>query len=1223
VFFVVFVVKIEYYLAMRFILAVVSCLLAVTAAQAQIYRFKVYSTSTGLPNNTVYSIFQDSKGYIWFGVEGGVCRYDGVTYTNFGVGEGLVESTVRSIFEDRNGNLWIMTRGGMSRYDGSRFTNYTTADGLADNETRSGLSTREGMLWFGTAKGLSRYDGSRFTNYGVAEGLPPGPIWALLEDRNGILWIGIRGGGLVRYDNKSFTRYGLDEGLPDENVFDIAEDNNGGLWLATSNGICYFDGSRFRSYKVADGLSSEMVSGVIVDRQNRVWCGTFGGGISRLEGNRFTVFNRSNGLPDNYFTALFEDQEGNIWCGTRWGGACRFSSELFANYTSASGIGDGLISGIAEAADGTLWFSSINNGLSTLDKRGATRRYGVKDGLLEEGLWTVFIDSHGRVWTGGLRGVSYYDGSRFQHFTLEQVGARTRIATINEDRKGRIWFGSDSSTSNGVIVYDGKNFTRYTTEQGLPHNQVNTIMIDRTGNVWLCTEAGLSRYDGESFTNYSTGDGLPDKHAICIYEDEKGLLWIGTANGLARFDGKNFQIFRTQDGLVGNTVRAITSLNGDLWIGTFRGISRFDGKQFRSYTTKDGLVSNDVSIRACLRQRDGSVWFGTTEGAVRCQPDRDTALALAPRIYLSGVRLKDQFLTGPELTLAYDQNSVTFEFLGLSFTDEDSVRYSYLLQGFDKEWSPPADSRSVRFTNLPPGKFNFIFKARSASGLWSEPKMMAIRIRPPYWQTWWFRIFGLAFIIGVAWAIYAWRIRTLENRHKRRIGSLRKLLESIRAINSQLDLTTVLQKIAAESARLVNGEPGGIGLVKENKVIFDRLWLENHWENVHLTFGMNEGIAGRVAATAKPRIVNEPKSDPDVLFPELIEKFYVHGFLDIPIIDRNGKVVGVLDVRRKQGGVLLSETDSQLLEALAHQAAVAIENADLYGALEEKNMMIVESLHEIEELYKSEQQVSRALQELNQMKTNFMIVTSHEMRTPLTILKGYHELLVDGYLGEISLNQKNSLTACQRTIDRLIQSFNDSLEMLKIEEGRVALNLTSLNLNAITEGIIEELSCFIEQRRQNIRLEAPDRPPSISADAEKLRLVLINLIQNAIKFTPDQGDIQINIASEPGGVHIIVRDSGIGIETTELERIFEKFYTSPDPSNHTSGEFQFEARGTGLGLAIAKSYVEAHGGRIWAESAGSGKGSCFHIMLPLIAQPAITIKQPGLAMQIPDSELMS
>src|SRR5262249_3906889 len=148
----------------------------------------------------------------------------------------------------------------------------------------------------------------------------------------------------------------------------------------------------------------------------------------------------------------------------------------------------------------------------------------------------------------------------------------------------------------------------------------------------------------------------------------------------------------------------------------------------------------------------------------------------------------------------------------------------------DKDWSRPGDSRSVRFTNLPPGHYKFLLRACAVNGLWSAPIEVGIEIRPPYWQTWWFRLLCLALIIALVYAIYAWRIRIVVQRQEQRLAHLRQLLESIRVINSQLDLATVLQNIAAESARLIDGEPGGIGLVDGDRVVFRRMWLKDHWE---------------------------------------------------------------------------------------------------------------------------------------------------------------------------------------------------------------------------------------------------------------------------------------------------------------------------------------------------------------------------------------------------------
>lgn len=257
----------------------------------------------------------------------------------------------------------------------------------------------------------------------------------------------------------------------------------------------------------------------------------------------------------------------------------------------------------------------------------------------------------------------------------------------------------------------------------------------------------------------------------------------------------------------------------------------------------------------------------------------------------------------------------------------------------------------------------------------------------------------------------------------------------------------------------------------------------------------------------------------------------------------------------------------------------------------------------LEKLYLREQEVNHTLKELNQMKTNFLIVTSHEMRTPLTIIKGYNEALLSQFFGTLSENQKRSLEATQRVVDRLSMTLEDILEMLKIAEGHIQLKLQSFNLTLLVQQVMEEFAPFINKRQQQICLHAPEEL-HISADHEKIHLALLNIIQNAIKFTHDNGEIQIHITPHPEQIHIRIQDNGIGIENSEIERIFDKFYTNEDPAYHTSGKFQFMARGTGLGLSIAKSYVEAHSGKIWAESDGKGKGSCFYMTLPY--QPRVS-----------------
>ncbi|MBX7220682.1 MAG: GAF domain-containing protein [Blastocatellia bacterium] len=1190
----------------------------------EIYRFKAYTSSMGLPSNTIYALFQDRTGFLWIGTDSGLCRYDGVLFTIFAKSDGLPESNVRAMCEDPQGRLWVATEAGICSFENGRFTTYTTAQGLPNNHVYSAICARDGSLWFGTANGLAHLVNGKFTTYGQNQGVPPERIWALLEDHNRTLWIGTRGGGLVKYSNGAFTRFSRREGLPDERIFGLSEDPQGKIWITTSGGLSSFDGTKFRTYTTAAGMGSDSTDKSFTDKYGRVWCSTFGGGLNRIETDgHITIFNRSKGLLDNYLTSLLQDSEGNIWCGTRSSGICRFTNESFAAFTRETGLTSGTLTGLARTPDGTLWFSSLGGGMSSLAPTGAIKTYETKDGLLEMDLWSIAVDQKGRIWTGGYRGVSCFDGNKFTTYPLQTVGARDRITAIVDDGKGNLLFGSHPSTSNGLICYDGTTFKLLTTEHGLLQNPVTGFAHDRNGNILICTEGGMNTWDGQHIGLHPVSRLLPNTRIRCAYVDEQNVLWIGTLEGLYRYDGTGVQIFTSKEGLPSNTIRAITSLNSELWVGTTRGISVYNGQRFRTYTTKDGLGNDEIYSGAVLRQPDGTLWFGTNDGAVRYRTMPPIGVAGVPRVAINHLHVNDREVQpGGELSLKFKENTISVEYFGISFVDEEAVRYRWWMEGFETDWSDPTANRSVRFTNLPPGAYRFHLKAVSAAGAWSEPLTLHIRVARPFWQTWWFNLMVVAGVFGFGYYIYIGQIRHVERRQERRVAllrhiqeqrleSLQQLLRSIQAINSRLDLTTVLQRITEESASLVNGEPGAIGLIEDDHVVFRHIWMDGHWDDAVLRFKIGEGVAGK-AATGQTVIMDHAQESAEVLYHDVLDKYHVAGMIDVPIISRTGKVVGVLDVRRKKTAPPFTDMDRHLLEALANQAAVAIENAALYGELgekntelEEKNLMIAESLRELKRLYEQEQEVTRSLQELDQMKTNFMIVSSHEMRTPLTVLKGYTDALLDEYLGPLTEGQQRSIATCKRMVDRLAASFSDILEMLKLSEGRIALRLTRFDLRNVVQNAMTDLETFVQQRRQAVTIEAEGEFPLL-ADEEKVQLVVLNVLQNAIKFTHDDGHIRICISREAETAHLVITDSGIGIESHEIGKVFEKFYTNSDPSRHKSGKFEFATRGTGLGLSIAKSYVEAHGGHIWAESKGAGAGSSFHIILPLAYRSGLT-----------------
>jgi signal transduction histidine kinase/ligand-binding sensor domain-containing protein len=1197
---------------LRLVMAVVLALLAVPAA-AQVYRFRVYDSNEGLPSNATYAVFQDSHGYVWFATDGGAARYDGLDYTTYSVGQGLADASVRGFVEDAQGLLWIFTKSGLSRWDGVRFVNFDHTHGLPADEVRSGLRARDGTLWFGTSRGLARYDGKAFTVFGPEAGVPAAPVWSLHEDARGTLWAGTRGGGLVRREGDRFLPVTEAEGLRQASVFAMAEDGEGRLWVATDGGLHVKEGAAWRVLTPAQGLPSQQVSTVRVDSRGRLWVGTFGAGVARLEHDgTFTRFDRRHGAPDDYITAMMEDAEGNLWFGSMWRGAFRLVTERFSLWGEDLGLPGGLVAQVARDGQGGLWFGAMNGGLARRAPDGSVRRYGKADGLTDDRVWSLLVDRAGRVWAGGLSGVFVLEGGRFRHHPLAELGALDRISALAEDGRGWIWLGCGAARSSGVLAWDGTRFRRFGPEDGLTSVQANSIRAGLDGRVWIGTEDGLFRYDESGFKRFGVEDGLPIRRVLVAHEDRNRQVWVGTSGGLARLEGTRFRVWRSEDGLVNDFVGALLEDGTRLWIGTGRGLSVFDGDVFINYTVHQGLPSHEIATGSGLREPDGSLWFGTPLGALRYKPVPETMRPVPPRVLVREVKVGGEpAAAAPRLDLPHDHRQVTVEVAGLSFADEAAVRYSWMLQGQDTGWSAPDPARTVRLMNLAPGPYALLVRARSGQGLWGEPARVDIRVHPAFWQRPWVQVLAVGLLAALVYAGYVMRLRHVIEQHRARIATLRQLLDSIRVINGALDLPAVLESIAAEGARLVDGEPGGIGLVKDGHVVFPRLYGTGGWETVHHQVPLGEGIPGQVAQAGRSVVLNDPPPGTVLGYPAALSARYASGLIDVPILDRQRAVVGVLDVRRPAGRMAFDDADRQLLESLAHQAAVAVENAGLYGTLEEKKIMLAESLWAVEQLYRNEQQANKILQELNDMKTSFMIVTSHEMRTPLTIIKGHHEALLGGYLGSVTTSQGATLNICQRNVDRMIHLFDDVIEMMKIDR-RAPLQPQPLDLAVELGQILQEMSTFIEERRLAIEVEAAPELPLVVADSGKVQLVFENLLQNAIKFTPDGGRIRVSVQAEGDDVHVVVADEGIGIAKDELEKIFDRFYTTRETLQHGSGTYKFMARGAGLGLAIAKGYVEAHGGRIWAESEGTGRGSQFHVMLPALVESVSSEDPPAL-----------
>jgi signal transduction histidine kinase len=314
--------------------------------------------------------------------------------------------------------------------------------------------------------------------------------------------------------------------------------------------------------------------------------------------------------------------------------------------------------------------------------------------------------------------------------------------------------------------------------------------------------------------------------------------------------------------------------------------------------------------------------------------------------------------------------------------------------------------------------------------------------------------------------------------------------------------------------------------------------------------------------------------------------------------------IGLLALGPKLSGNRYFEDELGLLSTLADQTAVALENARLFEDLKARNV-------EIGRLNEDLAQANVELARMGQAKSDFIDIASHELRTPLTQVRGYTDILKEMLEGESLVPESGGklIAGLKLAAERLEEIINTMFDVAQIDTATLELNLFPESIASIVKAAAETWHEALQERKQTLTIEGLDNLPSIAADHKRLKQAFSHLIQNAIKFTPDGGQIRITgqmlawTLPQDQAVEIVVADTGIGIASEELERIFEKFYRVGDVLLHSTGKSKFKGAGPGLGLTIARGIVEAHGGRIWAESPGCDEQTCpggeFHVVLPV------------------------
>jgi ligand-binding sensor domain-containing protein/signal transduction histidine kinase len=825
-------------------------------SQPQNFELKQISEEHGLPGATVRAIFQDSKFILWFGIESvGLCRYDGVSFTlysnNNKDSSSLGNNFVNSICEDKDENLWIGTDEGLFRFNrnSEKFTAY-----LIKNEQQQlgkQIYTTKispgGEVWIGTNKGVNIYDrkNDRFIRLPQLENGKElnYQVNSICFDNDKNVWLGTSEGLLKLPNGNRDSRYWVNiskQSLMFSNtqIKDLCFDKQNMLWMITSFGCVKYDPNHRRFYELKELNHQAFTSlfvipvAIMCDSKGLLWIGAEGLVVVDPKNNSFNIYKKNhddpNGLKSNDIRAIYEDKSGLIWIGTKFEGLqiYNYRKELFPRWKNQiennhKGLNDKNVDAICEDSNQKLYIGTSEGGLNVFDRKTGLFTFYTHDkknpaSISENHIYVMMADHNDDIWIGTPNYLERFDTRRkiFAHYPIKGIWS------IYEDSKRNLWVGRRP----GLFLFDKIKHTFnafHDPSHVFPEKndlEIYKLYEDKDGNLWIGTyRDGVFKYDMKTgkiiqFRNNPVDStSLSNDRIRSIYEDSKGRLWIGTRlQGLNYFDRstQTFTRYTMNNGLPSNSIYCILEDNaGHLWLATHNGISKFnpESKTFENYDKDYGLQDNVFIATAYCKSRSGELIFGGYNGFNMFFPDKIKKEVYFSPLIITSIKTFDQTIyrdlsNSVDIVLAHNKNYLSFSFALFDYYNPLKNKYQYKMENMDKAWITCGNRHYVSYSNLAPGVYKFSVMAENAYGVWNKKSLsVTIKIRPPWWKTWWFKSLVLIIFMLSIYLAYHLRLESYQLKQKELSILVKKRTQEISQANEiLLERQTRIEEYAEE-----------------------------------------------------------------------------------------------------------------------------------------------------------------------------------------------------------------------------------------------------------------------------------------------------------------------------------------------------------------------------------------------------------------------------------------
>ncbi len=996
-----------------------------------------------------------------------------------------------------------------------------------------------------------------------------------------------------RFSQFTYHFWNIENGLPGNEIQDIIKTSEGYIWIATLDGLVRYDGIKFDYFDQAfNGLNTtnrEILS-LFEDNDNNLWIGTNRGGIIKYNQVNFETIKDETPTQKEGITSFAQTSDGIIWVGGLQGLA-KIEEGEYKKLESFPSLINLSVNELYIDSDDNLWITTINAGLIK-KSYDYIKQFSRKDGLVSNTTLAVHEDRNKQLWVGTDRGIMRMYQGEYENITQKYNLPKVRINSFLEDERGNIYVGSNA----GIFRFFNDKVSSYQEADGLPHNEVTCLLDDKESGIWIGTKrGGIVRIQDGRFYNYGVEEGLCYNIVNAIYEEGDNAYLVGTDNGLSRFqDGKFESIFANGNELNNRVKDFLKGRNGNVWVATYGGLFKLNGKMEKKYDEENGLVSN--AIKCLYQDSQDRIWVGTANGISIIDGDTLTKIdqddGLLNNYVLSITEDNNQRIwigTNGGGVSIFNQGEITNHnsTTGLSakvvfdvYVDIEGLIWLSTRDGiisFDGQNFKSYDhfnkiiNKSV-FQVLEDKKGNMWFTSPKGIFVVEKKNLLDDKVKKE----------ELIDYVKLYDKSYGLRTNSITGGSKALLDSQGKFwfptLKGVSVIDpNNIQENQVPPKIAIE-ALVVNGisvplmnkieiDPGernielhytGLNYVAPEKLKF-KFKLENldkEWVNAgHRRIAYYHNIPPgnylfKVKAANEDGVWNDAYASIEITQnAHFYKSKWFYGLIGLLLL-----ALGVLGYSFKIRNIQLMNKE------LARQ--VSARTKDLKTQKEE-------------------------LQKINSSKDKLLSIISHDLKGPLNSIKQMLGLLSSGNLTAEELkyligNITQDVGVSVNLLDNLLNWARSQMQGIKVTTVKIDVfeivdeNFKLFNYNFNKKKIVN---------RNNVPKDA-----IVYADYDMIKLVIRNLIANAIKFTPEEGQITVGCIQKVANTEICVSDTGIGISKENQENLFEvkEAFQKIDGSREV---------GTGLGLILSKEFIEKNGGTITVDSV-KGKGSTFKICLP-------------------------